>query len=232
MAEKDKFDEFLEEVENDMRQEKFAKLWHAYGKHVTTGITVILVGLSAYTLWSNHQTKEHAKSSEFFMTAEQLIGEGKISQAQAVLKEIGSDKTYGPLAQFSEAAILADGVGPEGKTVDQAISLYDHLSTDPKIELLWRHVAALQSIRLKFEKDADRGDADRGTDLLPAFDALVADGAPLQALSLEQKAYMLHVMGKNTEAAELFVRVIQMKDAPEGIIMRAQIMSEKLAAGA
>ena len=46
-----------------------------------------------------------------------------------------------------------------------------------------------------------------------------------------QKAYMLHTMGKNTEAAELFVKVIQMKDAPEGIVMRAQIMSEKLAAG-
>lgn len=227
MAEKDKFDEFLEEVENDIRQERFAKLWHTYGKHVTTGITVILVGLAGYTLWTNHQSKEHAKSSEFFMTAQQLITEGKTEQASAVLKEIGGDGTYGPLAKFSEAALLADGVGPEGKTVDQAIALYDHLATDPKIELLWRHVAALQSIRLKFDQDADRG-----ADLLPALDVLVADGAPLQALAMEQKAYMLHVMGKNAEAAELFVKLIQMKDAPEGIVMRAQIMSEKLASQA
>lgn len=226
MAEKDKFDEFLDEVEEDIRQERFAKLWQTYGKHVTTGITVILVGLAGYTLWSNHKTKEHAKNSEFFITAQQLISEGKTSQAQSVLKEITGDKTYTPLAQFAQAAILADGIGPEGKTVDQAITLYDHLSADPKIELLWRHVAALQSIRLKFEKNADHG-----ANLLPAFDALIAEGAPLRALALEQKAYMLHTMGKNTEAAELFVKVIQMKDAPEGIIMRAQIMSEKLAAG-
>ncbi len=225
MAEKDKFDEFLDEVENDIRQEKFAKLWQTYGKHVSTGITVILVGLAGYTLWSNHQTKEHAQKAEYFMTAQQLIAEGKTSQAMSALKEIGNDKTYGPLAQFSEAAILADGSGPEGKTVNQAIALYDILSTDPKIEPLWRHVAALQSIRLKFDQGADKG-----PELLTIIEPLTAEGAPLQALALEQKAYMLHAMGKDDQAAELFVKLLQMKDAPEGIIMRAQIMSEKIAA--
>lgn len=222
MAEKDKFDEFLEEVENDIRQERFEKLWKTYGKHLTTGITAILVVLAAHTLWSNHKTREHAKNSEYFTMAHQLIAEGKSDQALSVLKTISADKTYHPLAQFTQAAILSD-TPDNPENINQAISLYETLAGDTSIELLWRHVAILQSVRLKFTQDSDKG-----ADLLSVLDPLTTDGAPLQALALEQKAYMLYKMGKTTQAADLYASIIQLKDAPEGITMRAQIMSEKI----
>jgi hypothetical protein len=224
MTEKDKFDEFLEEVESDIRQERFLKLWNAYGKQITTGITVILAGLVAYTLWSNYKTKEHQKNAQYFIKAQELVIEGNTSQALSVLKEIKNDATYSALGKFMEAALLSEKTDSEGTSAQKAIALYDQLSKNPNIEQLWRHVATLQSIRLKFSQDQKLG-----PDLLPLLDPLVAEGAPIRALALEQKGYMLHTMGKSAEAAEQFVKIIQMKEAPDAVAKRARIMSEKLA---
>ena len=47
----EKFDEFLEEVEKDIRQEKFLKLWKQYGKQVIGVFSAIIVIIIGYNLW-------------------------------------------------------------------------------------------------------------------------------------------------------------------------------------
>ena len=60
----DQFDEFVQEVENDIRQEKLRDLWDKYGKiasSVIGGVLTIGVGI---TLWQNHQTDVSLKLSD------------------------------------------------------------------------------------------------------------------------------------------------------------------------
>lgn len=223
MVDNNKFDEFLDEVENDIRQERYEKLWKTYGKHVSTGITAILVVLAGYSLWTNHKSREHTKNSEYYLEAQQLLAAGKNDQALSSFRSISSDNTYEPLAKFSEAAILT-AENNENKNIDQAIALYDELAQNTHIEDLWRSIAALESIRLQFDQNPTKAE-----DLFPALDPLCKEGVSIRPLALEQKAYMLQKLNKNTEAADIYAEIIQIKDAPDGVATRAQIMSEKLA---
>lgn len=229
MAQNDKFDEFLEEVENDIRQEKYYKLWEQYGKYVTSFITVSLVVLAGYSLWSNHQDRQQLRNSDYYIAAQRQMAEGKLSQALALLKEIqpagflstAQASTYHTLAKFSQGAILQEA--GDQQNISQAIEIYQGLSQDKTLPPLWKSMAILQSIRLQFQQDPMKA-----SELIKDLAPLTQEGHSLQAMALEQTGIMLQQMGKTTEAADVFVKLIQMKDAPEGVSMRAQIMVQKL----
>lgn len=229
MVQNDKFDEFLEEVEHDIRQEKYRKLWEQYGKHVTTSITAVLVVLAGYSLWSNHQDRQQLKNSDYYVTAQHHMAEGKLSQALALLKEIqpagfmstAQGNTYYLLAKFSQGAILQEP--GDQQNIAKAIEIYKGLSVDKSVPSLWKSMAILQVVRLQFQQDPTKA-----SELIKTLAPLTEEGHPLQALAMEQTGVMLQQMGKTTEAADVFVKLVQMKDAPEGVNMRAQIMVQQL----
>lgn len=226
---KDKFDEFLEEVENDIRQEKYMQLWQKYGKLASGSVTAAIIVVATYSLWSTYQEKQQLKNSDYYTTAQQYIAQGKISQALSTLKAIepggtlssSHAKTYPHLARFTQAALLQEP--GEQQNIDQAIALYTSLSQDKTLDPRWQAIATLQSVRLRFQQTPEQS-----TELLAQIEPLTQDAHPFQALALEQKALMLQQIGKTAEAREIFVKLIQMKEAPEGVSMRAQIMLQQM----
>jgi len=222
MAEKDKFDEFLEEVEQDIRQAKFKKLWDKYGKLASSALTVVVVVLVGYSLWSNYQTRELERQSDYYIKAQSYLEQGDTTKALALLKELsGGHKTYATFAKFSEASILA--TPGEKQDVDKALSLYQEIADDSHLESVWRDTATLQFISLSFEKDAKQAET-----LLAKIEPLCAAGRPLQALALEQKGVILYLLGKKVQAAEIFVQIVQLSGVPEGVKVRAQTMAQQI----
>lgn len=226
---KDKFDEFLEEVENDIRQEKYMQLWQKYGKLASSVVTTGIIILCVYTLWSTYQDKQQLKNADYYITAQQHIAQGQFSKALSILKAIepggmfssSQAKTYPHLARFTQAALLQEP--GDQHNINQAIALYDELSQDRSFDPVWQSIATLQSVRLQFQQTPEKA-----TELLTKIEPLTQDGQAFQALALEQKGLMLQHVGKTTDAAEVFVKLVQMKEAPEGVSMRAQIMVQQL----
>jgi hypothetical protein len=226
MTEKDKFDEFLEEVEQDIRQEKLNRLWAKYGKQASSVLTVLLVVVAGYGLWSHYQTRNLERQSDVYVKAQMYLERGETSKALTLLKELNQgSQAYATFAKFSEAAILA--APGDNHDLDKALGLYQELADDSRMEAVWRDTAALQWVSLSFEKDPTQGEA-----LLAKLDTLCQAGRPLQALALEQKGLILYLSGKKAEAAEVFVQIVQLAAAPEGVKLRAQIMTQKISSDA
>jgi hypothetical protein len=222
MAEKDKFDEFLDEVEQDIRQAKFKHLWDKYGKLASSALTVVLVTLGGYSLWSNYQAREIERQSDYYIKAQTYLEQGETAKALALLKELSSGhKTYATFAKFSEAAILA--VPGDKQDLNKALALYQEIADDSRLEMVWRDTASLQFISLSFEKNPQQAEA-----LLTKIEPLCGAGRPLQALALEQKGVILYLLGKKTEAAEIFVQIVQLPGVPEGVKIRAQTMAQQI----
>lgn len=225
MAEKEKFDEFLDEVVQDIRQEKFKQLWNKYGKQVSSAVTVILVVVAGYSLWSNYQTRELERQSDYYIKAQSYLEQGETSKALALLEELGAGRTvYAAFAKFSKAAVLSEA----GKTqdLDAALSLYQEIGDDSRLDRIWRDTAILRLVSLAFERDKNQAGV-----LLEKLEPLCDAGRPLQALAMEQKGLLLYLSGKKDEAAEVFVQIVQLASAPEGLKLRAQIMAQQISSG-
>ncbi|MBX3457539.1 MAG: tetratricopeptide repeat protein [Candidatus Paracaedibacteraceae bacterium] len=222
MAEKDKFDEFLEEVEQDIRQERFRQLWEKYGKQASSALTAILVVLAGYSLWSNYQNRELERQSDYYIKAQSYLEQGETSKALAILKDMTSGhKTYATFARFSEASIYS--TPGEKQDMAKAIELYSEIAKDSKLDTIWRDTAQLQAISLSYEHDPKAADK-----LLAELDILAEEGRPLRALALEQKGVILYLSGKKKDAAEAFVAALQTPEAPEGVKLRAQTMAQQI----
>ncbi len=222
MAEKDKFDEFLDEVQQDIRQERFRQLWEKYGKQASTALTTVLVVLVGYSLWNNYQNRELERQSDYYIKAQSYLEQGETSKALAILKDLTSGhKTYATFARFSEVAILS--APGDKQDLAKAIALYKEIAQDSKLDNIWRDTAQLQAIALSFEQNSAVADK-----LLAELDVLSQEGRPLRALALEQKGVILYLSGQKKEAAEAFVAALQTPDAPEGVKLRAQTMAQQI----
>jgi hypothetical protein len=222
MAEKDKFDEFLEEVEQDIRQERFKQLWEKYGKQASSALTAVLVVLAGYSLWSNYQNREFERQSDYYVKAQSYLEQGETSKALAILKDMTSgNKTYATFARFSEASIYS--TPGEKQDLAKAVELYTEIAKDSKLDGIWRDTAQLQAISLSYGQNPKSEDK-----LIAELDVLSQEGRPLRALALEQKGVILYLSGKKKEAAEAFVAALQTPDAPEGVKLRAQTMAQQI----
>lgn len=224
MAEKDKFDEFLEEVEQDIRHEKYIKLWHKYGRYFTGALVGILAITAGMNVYHHYETKQRLEAAQKFADVEQLVARGQVEQALTVLASMGeeSTKTYPVLAQFSRAALLKHKGGADN--LAKAAEIYQALSQNHKADASWRDLAKVLYVYVEIE----RGQV-AYPDLVKQLEPLEAENAPWQALALETEGMLHYKNGEKTKASEIFVKLAQDKNTAEGIMIRSQLMAQILA---
>lgn len=220
----EKFDEFLEEVENDIRQEKYMDLWRKYGKIATNSLVGVLCMVAAYSVWSNYEFKKRQQAADKYVAAQQLITQGNLDQAQSVLKELAQEsvKAYPSMAQFVLAGTFVQKGGDEN--LAQAQKLYEKLVTTAS-EQIWREFAQYQVFSVRLHKEPQITD-----ELLKQIKDFSEAQTPLKPLAQELLGMALLKRDNKTEAAEVFIKLAQDKQAPEGLAMRAQLMTQMLSA--
>ncbi|MDP3371535.1 MAG: tetratricopeptide repeat protein [Candidatus Paracaedibacteraceae bacterium] len=225
----EKFDEFIEEVEKDIRQEKFETLWNKYGKIISTVLIVALGSSSGWVLWRNHSEKQLNLISQKFTKAADRVVSGNINEAIGVYESIVNDSapTYASLASIAKAAALYEKGGEDAKkAVETLTQLTSRHSTDP----IMRDYALLTLIRM----DIDLLDFDKITEVnkaklmthLASLDNLTKNKAPWKLLALELKGFILYELKDYTKASEIYVAIAQTKACPRGLRARAEIMSQ------
>jgi hypothetical protein len=219
----EKFDEFMQEVENDIRNEKYINLWNRYGKFIISLTTVGLVCLVGYNLWSNYEVYQRTKASDVFIGAQDFAAQNRQTEALSAFQSLrGAISPYEILARFNEAGILSVG---DPSQQQQAIKIYQEIINTKNIEKSWHHLATYQKVSLQSEQR----DAPIET-LLGELETIDEENSPVGALALELKGVFLLQKGDKTQGGNIFVKLAQSKTAPEGVVMRSQLMTQIISA--
>jgi hypothetical protein len=214
----DEKDEFIRDIEEDLKRERAIRLWKRYGHYVVALAVLIVAGTAAWVGWREYDRGQAAAEAVRYLDA---VGRATVPSerdaALAAFSRMARDGRAGfaPLAALQSAALQA------GSDSAGAIAQYRALANDsrasPDIQALARLLAALHAV-----ESADGAQIDR--DLQP----LMAADSPWRHLASEIAAIAALRGGNTTRARELYARISDDSAAPAGIRARAAEMIQAL----
>lgn len=222
------FDQFIQEVESDLRQEKFEHLWKKYGKSISIGFAII-VGLSlAFNLWQNYQEKQRDIISQQFVSAQTLMFNKNIGDALAAMEGISktSHRTYSTLAKFNIASISRTETGH--KNLNKAEEIYKELMNDSSVDPMFRELATILYAGLHLDRLKDNNETELQK-LLKVIESCLKNAAPYRHLARELKGMIELRQKKYEKASETFVAIAQDEKSPKDLRLRAQVITQNLA---
>ena len=220
----EKFDEFLEEVQKDIRQEKILQLWKRYGKQAITGISAILVLIVGYNVWGHYEQNQRIQIAEKMIAAQGYIAQGDVDKANTLLLNLSETRSvYRPLALFQQAGLL---VQQGGDKTAEAIAIYTKLASNGKVDPFWRDLATLLSIMVSIDLPNVNVDG-----VLAQLEPLTGDDKPWRYFAKEMKGLLLYRKGEIVKSTEVFARLVQDNQTPSGISMRARLMVQIVSTG-
>jgi hypothetical protein len=181
-------DSFIQEVSEEVRQDRMFALWKKWGPYVLAAV-VVVVGASALWSWNRAQEREAAEARG----AALLAADADSLDAQAELIE-QIEPPARVVAEFAAAAEL----GRSGKMAEAA-QRYRELAVRDGLAEHYRELALLQAVRLEAaETDA----ATALAELRPLI-----DGSPYAPLARELAA-TLHLKAGDREAAHAELQAV------------------------
>ena len=223
-----KFNEFMEEVQNDMRQARFEKYWKLYGKQFITLCIVLLCFASVYTLYQGRQDKLMFHSSDKFIAAQNAIAQGNYDESLIILDNLSSDATptYKMLSAFSKVGLhLKKG---DKESVKIAISLLKTIESDTKIEKSFRDFAKLLRYSHQLYDLDVLGEEFNAMRL--DLDKIIQQETVWSYMAKELKGLIFKRVGSNADAADIFIKLIQDPNTPQIIKLRSQLMGQSISA--
>jgi hypothetical protein len=120
----DNNDAIFREVDDEVRQEEYKKLWDRYGKQIGIVAALFIAAVAAFQGWQYMQQKQAEDASAIYFDATKKAASGKQDDALAALSAV-THPGYGQLAKLQQAAILAAKGEP-----DKAVAAYDLFASD------------------------------------------------------------------------------------------------------
>jgi hypothetical protein len=116
--------DIFREVEEDVRRERFQKLWKAYGSYAIVLLVLLFAGIGGWQLWQRSELAERQKVSDAFIAAQRISNPQTAAGTFSDLART-APKGYGIVARLAQAgAMLASGQR------DGAIALYKQIAKD------------------------------------------------------------------------------------------------------
>lgn len=175
-------DSFIQEVTEEVRQDRMFALWKKWGPFVIGAIILIVAG-AAYWSWTDAQTRAAAEArGGTFLAADPDTSADQVALPGQV------DGPAQIVAEFAAAGALA-----ADRQVDQALTAYRAIAARPDLALEYADLALLRAAQLAADVEA----------LAPLAQA----DRPYRLLALELRAALLLEAG-DVEAAHADLRAI------------------------
>jgi hypothetical protein len=101
--------DIFREVEEDVRRERFEKLWKAYGSYAIAALMLLFAGIAGWQVWQRHELQERQKLSDSFIAAQRISNPQSAAGAFVDLART-APKGYALVAKLSQAgAMFASG---------------------------------------------------------------------------------------------------------------------------
>lgn len=204
-------DNFIEEVDEELKRERYAELWRKYGKFVVGASLLIVIAVAGIMGWRQYRLYSEIQSGLDYVNAADLAAAGKSAQALAAFKTLGKDGTagYRDLARLREAGVLARQ-GNEAA----AAQIYDSIAKDEGTDKVFRNVALI----LYALNVADRADPKALADRLKP---LTEEASPWRYSALEITALLDRRRGDISAAKSIYQKLADDDQAPPGLRARA-----------
>tara|TARA_B100000686_G_C16783202_1_gene973388 strand:+ start:1128 stop:1772 length:645 start_codon:yes stop_codon:yes gene_type:complete len=209
-------DEFIREVDEDLRQERSIKLWQRFMPYILSISLGIILFTTSYVVWDNYSKKSKQKLGDAFTAAVELAKEDDIDAALIALDKIvdkGSDG-YVTMAKMKKASLLIE----LGKLED-GLKIYLDLEKNA-FDQSFRDIATI----LYVMNSLDTQDPDL---LLEKILPLEASNI-WKSSALELKAFIF-LRKKDTKLAiQIFQEILDMKSKPSSLSSRSKNMIDFL----
>jgi hypothetical protein len=199
------------EVDEDVRQEHYKKLWDRFGNAVLAAAFLVVAGVAGFKGYQYWQVKQAEAAADSYLAAIKLAADGKKDDAAAGFAAIGHGG-FQQLAQFERAGLLAEA----GKT-DEAAAAFESLAANASAHQTLRDAAAIRAGYLL----SDRATPDQ---LLPKLGGYDKDGNPWRLAAREIFAIAAYRTGDFAMADRYFNAIFADPAATTAMRQRSQAM--------
>ena len=205
--------DLLREVDEELRRERYQKLWERYGIYVIGAALVLVVAVAGWRGWEWYVAREASRAGARFETALELDTAGKQSEADEILAALSKDapRGYRTLARFRLAADLAQRDRAAGATA------YDSLADDTSVEPAFRDLAKVRAALALV-------DTASASEIARRLEPLIAGNSAFKASAREILGLARYRAGEREAARRLFVEIVADPETPPSLRSRAQLM--------
>ncbi|UUX49359.1 tetratricopeptide repeat protein [Nisaea acidiphila] len=202
--------DIFREIDEELQQEKAARLWKRYGPYVLAVAVLIVLGVGGYRFWLSYDAKQKAAQSARYETAARALAEDPAAAAAefGALAQDGN-KGYAALASLQQAAALV-----EAGDLEAAIITYKKLADDTAVPAVFRDLARLLAVTHRI----DSGDP---TELSREISALANTSGPWRPLAREAEALIALKAGDKSKAREILETLTADAETPAQLRARA-----------
>lgn len=206
--------DIFNEVEEDLRRDRAARLWKKYGNYVLAAAVAIVAATAGWTWWTDHLRRRALAEGDRFFAALAQMDPAQPAPALEKFSTIGREAKsgYRMVALMHEAGLKARAGDTEG-----ALALYRSIVADTAADPDLRDAASLLGAIAGIDK------------LSPAeIDAMLvglqAERSAWRFSALEVSAVAALRAGNPGRARELYTRVADDPGAPASLRARAAEM--------
>jgi hypothetical protein len=211
--------DIFREVDEDIRQEKFRRLWTRFGPWVIGLAVLIVVGTGGYRGWLYWQEQRSQSAGDKFFEAVAFSEAGNYVDAATIYGELETAVGgYPAISRLRQATDLAN----EGKA-EEALSQFDALSRDTSMAAALRDVATLRAGYIAVDREDYSSVADR-------VEKLTGDTGPFRAAARELLALSAWKNGDNKTAQQWISSLEDDQETPSDVSRRVALLADVIRA--
>ncbi len=213
-------DNFLREIDEEVRRDKAADLWKKHGNVVIILLVLLVAGVGAWRFWQFRQLQAAQAVSARFEGALKASRENRAEDAEKALGELARDGGFGYnlMARFRAAAEVARREPAEGAAA------FDALAADAAVDQVFRDLARLRSAMLKL-------DGAPYAEIKTALEPLAAANGVWRHTAREMLGVSALKAANMEDAGRWFDQVAVDRDAPQALRQRADLYLALVRAG-
>lgn len=210
-----KEDAFIQEVNEELKNERMKNIWEKYGLYIVLFVVAILTATVSFETIRNWNIRRHQNLSDRYAVALALQNQGKNEQSILALESIEKDapkSIYADTAQIQIANIWF-----EQNKVDEGIAVLEKYLSQKNANSQLQKVAAIKLASYKLDKAP-------AEEIETLLSPLAAENGNWTGIAQEMLA-MLAIREKNmAKAQDLYTQIVNNPNTPDRLKSRAQDM--------
>jgi len=211
--------DIFREVEEDVRRERFERLWKQYGDYIFAAVALIAIAVAGYKLWTRYDTQQRENASKTFMTAQDAAESGNGAAAEAMFGKLAQSgpSGYAAVAKLAEANSLM-----VANRRSDAVALYKSIAEKDRSPI--GQVARMRAAWAMADF-APRGEIEG------LLAPLNVESSAWRFLAREVLAYSDYRSGALQQAQREYAALAKETEAPSGVRERSAAMASFLKTG-
>lgn len=209
-------EEFIREVDEDLKQEKNEQLWKKLLPYIISITVGIIIFTSGYVFWDNYSNNVKQQLGDDFTAAVELANEEDLDAALLALDRIvdkGSDG-YVTLSKMKKASLLI-----ESGNLEDGLDIYLDLEQNA-VDQSFRDISTILFVLNSIDT--------KNSDLLLQKLIPLEKSKIWKSSALELMAFIYLKKSDNVKAIEIFRTLSQLQNTPSSLANRSQNMLDFL----